>query len=240
MGDVSTSITRNLEIIGISNGVAKLIRAEGGVFGGSSDLSGSHSGTFGPYTLSDVDIPLLIRMNLSRKSAGSDVFVQAYSSAAIENLVFSPATGPSVTLAALHAKNVRFKEVEGGLLSLAERIAKHLNDGPEKSEADKIAIVRDYMTFFDTVSIGTLDLVGFETKGPDRNEIAVAIARIAFNGATSDAGANLRMEGVDLSAPNGRLKIGSISQKGFDIAPTLKKLRAEIDGAGVKLENIEI
>lgn len=240
LGEVSTSITRNLELIGISNGIAALIRSEGGIFGGTSDINGSHSGTFGAYTLADVDIPLFIRVSYGLKSAASDVFAQAYSSATIENIVFSPATGPSATIASFSAKSVRFKEIDGGFLSLVERLANRNFDAPEMSEADKIALVLDYVTLMDTVSIGSLDIVGFGLKGPSENEVTINIGRIAFTGATNDAGAALRMEGFGLSAPDGQIKIGSISQTGFDIAPTLEKLRAELAGSGTKLENIEL
>ena len=240
MGEVSTSITRNLEIIGISNGVATLIRAEGGIFGGTSDANGSHSGTFGAYTLSDVDIPLFIRVSYGRKSMASDVFAQAYTSATVENIAFSPATGPSATIASLSAKNVRFKEIDGGVLTLVERISNRNFDEPEMSDADKIALVLDYLTLTDTISIGSLDIVGFGLKSPDENEVTINVGRIAFSGATNEAGATLRMEGFDVSAPDGKVKIGSISQTGFDISPTLDKIRAELSEAGAKLEDIEL
>lgn len=237
LGDVSTSITRNVEFTGIRDGIATLVRADGGVFGGTSSLGESHSGTFGPYSFADVDIPLIIRLGYGAKSQPSDTFKQAYSSATLERLVFSPATGPSGSIEKISLKNVGIKESESGFVSLAERIAKNSNR-PEATDTEKTQLVLDFVTLLDSFSIGTLEVVGFSLKEPNNGDVSLNIGRILFSGASSETGASFKLEGLDITGADGHLQVGSLGQTGFKLDPTLKKLREQLSKPGAKVDDI--
>lgn len=239
-GEISTSITRNLEVIGIRNGVATLIRAEGGIFGSSSDVSGTHSGSFGSLILSDVDLPLLIRVNSGRKSVASDTFTRAYSSVTIEKVAFSPVVGPSATIANLNAREVSIKEIDGGFLPLLERLTDRKIDSPELSDADKVSYALDFITLMESIAVSSLDIVGLEIKGTDEIDGTLSVGRVSYADKVGESRATLRFDGFDLTGPDERIQIGSLTHSEFDFAPALKKLRAELSKSGARLDNIDV
>lgn len=237
MDDVSTSITRNVEITGIRQGIATVVRADGGIFGGTTKDGESHSGTFGAYSFADVDIPLFLRIGYGAKSQASEIYAPVYSSGSVENIVFSPASGPSGTIEKMNVTNVRVRETEGGLMTLIERLATKSNN-PQISEAERAQLALDIVTLFDSFAIGTVEIVGFGLKEPDNGDISMRIGRIVFSGATSESGASFRIDGFDLNSADGNLRIGSIGQTGFDLSPTWKKIRAHLAKSGAKIDDL--
>jgi len=79
----------------------------------------------------------------------------------------------------------------------------------------------------DSMALGSTEATDIEIRNTKDKDLPVGrIARMAYRGATAAQPAELRSEGLDITAANGRARIASIAFTGFSFAPTLEALKA--------------
>ena len=116
-------------------------------------------------------------------------------------------------------------------------------ENPDKaSPAEQSRMIAAFAEVFEAMQVGSMEAVGIEIADPtDDKQATGRIARIAYTGGTGSRPSDMRVEGLDIGAKDGKARIGLIAFTGFSFAPTFAELRnlgdkpiTEIDGAALR------
>ena len=190
--------------------------------------TGTVAGTTGRTTIQDFDAAQAARVYEGKAAPGSVPMTRIYDSFALEDLAVSDPKGADVRVARLSGKDFSARpsrESWAETMRLLEQHGGTLDQAPPVDRARLLTAIAD---LFDSFAIGSVEAMGFEVRNPKEQGVA-RIARVGFTGASAGKPADARMEGLEVTADNGRAKIGTIAFTGFSFKPTLDGLKALSD-----------
>jgi hypothetical protein len=236
-------ITRYRDIVvdNIANGRIASAASSNGSFELKDAKSGATSGTMGRLTLSDLDMPEAARIYSERAGAAPPALKRIYGEFALENLALSSDKGARIKIARMAGKEFSARPTKASWTETMKALGSV--DSPDKaSPAEQSRMVAAFADVFDAMQVGSMEAVGIEIADPtDDKQPTGRIARIAYTGGADGRASDMRAEGLDISAKDGKARIGLIAFTGFSFAPTFAELRnlgdkpiTDIDAAALR------
>jgi hypothetical protein len=217
-------ITRYRDIVvdTIANGRMASAVSTGGSFDLKDPASGATTGTIGRLTISDLDMPEAARLYADR-AAGTPEMKRIYGAFTIETIGFASDKGARVKIARMAGKDFLARPTKTSWMETMKTLG--AVDG--KSPADQARIFGAVADVFDAMQVGSMEATGIEISDTsDKQEATGRIARIAYAGGASGRPADVRVEGLEIGAKDGKARIGLIAFTGFSFAPTFAELRS--------------
>ncbi|WP_134498753.1 hypothetical protein [Microvirga pakistanensis] len=181
--------------------------------------------SYGRTTLSDFDAPAFAKLYETKDASAP--LTRIYSAFSIDRIDISDGAGLySAQIARLSGRDIMARPTKDswqGTISAISELAGKETTAPEE-QIRLLPIVVDLLGAFDA---GLVEATGITFKGDEKeNKATGSVARIAYTGAVGSQTPEFRMEGLDVTETESRVKIGAVSLSGFSLAPTLEGLNA--------------
>jgi hypothetical protein len=223
---------RNLTAADVVDGRIASLTGESGSIEIKGGLDGDVSGTTGRLSVSDLDMVQTARI-YAEPAAGQSAIAKLYSAFFIENLSLATTKGAQIKVARLSGRDFAARPTKESWVETMKLLGSI--DTPDNvSPAEQSKLVAAFADLVDAMQIGSVEASGIEIADPTSKEQASGrIARIAYTGtADGNRPADLRMEGFEVGAKDGRARIGVVSFTGFSFA-----IAAELRALGDKPMN---
>jgi len=196
--------------------------------------------SYGRTTLSDFDTPAFAKL-YDTKGASAPL-ARIYGAFSVEKIDMMDGAGTyGAQIARLNGRDVMARPTKdswNGTIAVIGELAEKETASPEE-QTRLMHMVADLLGAFDA---GLVEATGITFKGDGKdNKGTGSVARIAYTGAAGSQASELRMESIDITDTDSRVKIGTVSLSGFSIAPTLEGLKAldskslkELDSAALR------
>jgi hypothetical protein len=235
-------ITRYRDIVvdDIANGRIASAASTSGSFELKDAKAGPTSGTMGRLTLSDLDMPEAARTYSERAGSATEL-KRIYGAFTLENLALSSDKGAHIKIARMAGREFFARPTKASWTETMKALGSMEN--PDKaSPAEQSRMIAAFAEVFEAMQVGSMEAVGIEIADPtDDKQATGRIARIAYTGGTGSRPSDMRAEGLDIGAKDGKARIRLIAFTGFSFAPTFAELRnlgdkpiTEIDGAALR------
>jgi hypothetical protein len=186
-------------------------------------------GTFGPMSVKDFDMVLMLRLYTDKAGPDDTVPRVVYSNFSAEKIAMTGDKGVKIGIDRISGGGFKAKPGKTPWLEVMQTLAEK-TDFDKLPSAEKARVGGVFLDMFDSFEFGQIELAGLSIEDPSNAKpVAVRIKRIAVAG--GDA-AETRLEGLDVSAPDGKASIGLMSLSGYSFKPTvagLKELLARPD-----------
>jgi hypothetical protein len=238
-GDVTSSVLyRDVRIEDVKDGVAARFSTSNGAFasqGGEDNLAA----TFGKVSASAIDMVQIARIYGEAAGAAPEELKTIYSDFAIEGITGRAGKGSTFGIGRLAGKDVKARPSKQPWTAMVKEWAgKH--DIDKLPPQERARFVNSIADMFDSFSIGLMeatDITGEDTT--DAKSAKVKVARIAFEGTGGGKPAAFRVEGVDVQAKDGKVRIGEIAHTGWSYEPTLKALRDTLGNPSMETSELQ-
>jgi hypothetical protein len=191
--------------------------------------------SYGQTTVSDLNTPAFVRLYETKDDSASAPMTKIYGAFTMENLdMVDNGENVSVQVARLNGRDVMARPTKdswGGAMAFLTEMGGKDNLSPEEESRLMTSMV-DVAGAFE---IGFMEAADIQIKATPKKAAAAKeqkssvvgrINRIAYTGSTGGQPADTRVEGLEMSNQEGRVKVGSISLTGFSLTPTLNGLKA--------------
>jgi hypothetical protein len=218
--------SRNVTASGIDHGrVAHLtIEASSVEMAGGARAGGTI--TQGRTAAEGVDLAAIARVYSEKAGPEPGTMAPLYGSFTVEDIRMSDPDGNVITIARGQGRDVRGRPTEDSWAGTASLVTA-LTELDKPSEADAARLLSSAADLASAIEIGTLEFTGIETSGRKKDFDGKArVARIAFRSGGNGAPADARLEGLEITGPSTRARIGTIALTGFSFAPTLSELKS--------------
>lgn len=225
VGETSqVSVYRNVTLSDIAQGRIAKLTADSS----STEVKGPKKSalvTQGRATAEDVDTAEIARVYLEKAGAQPEPLARLYGAFSVENMKIQDKEG-TVTIARGSGRDVRGRRTEDSWAGTASLVTA-LGEMDKPTEQDTARLLSSAADFLGAVDIGSAELVGIEASALAKSPGATArIARIGYTGTVTGQPPDARLEGLEITAPNTRAKIDTISFTGFSLQATWAELRA--------------
>jgi len=222
--ETQTTYYRNVSLNDVIKGQIASLTIETTAVEGSGGKDGTLI-SYGRTTLSDVDTPAFARL-YDTKDASAPL-TRIYSAFSIEKIDMTDgARSYSAQVARLGGRDIMARPTKDswqGTISAISDMAQKDADSPE-DQTRLMHIVADLLGAFDA---GLIEATGITFKGDGtENKGTGSVARIAYTSAGGSQATEMRVEGIDVTDTDSRVRIGAISLSGFSLAPTIEGLKA--------------
>ena len=182
--------------------------------------------TSGRTTMNEVDLPAMARLFEAKSGTASAPLAKIYGAFSVENIELADsAAGVTFKVARLGGRDFLARptrESWNGTMGLMTELA----DKDKLSQEDHARLLPAIVDFIDAFQIGLLEASGIEVASKEKGlPNTVRINRIAYSGETSSQASDMRMEGLEFSDKDNRVKIGTWSLTGFSYRQTLDGLK---------------
>jgi hypothetical protein len=227
--ETRTTTYRDVTLRDIVNGRVAAVTSAGASVAIAGRPEGPVSGTLGKMTLAAFDAPQAARLYEVKADAPASM-ARIYEAFALEDLAISDPKGAQVRVARISGRDFSArptKESWGETMTLLAAQGDRLDKAPPVDRARLVSALADLL---DAFQIGSLEATGLAVSDPNAKDgVGARIARVAFAGGQADKPADLRLEDFDVTADNGRMRIGLIGFTGFSFRSTLDGLKALSD-----------
>ena len=180
--------------------------------------------TSGRSTVTDMDTRALADLYETKAENASAPLTQIYGAFSVDNMnITESKEGVNFKIARFSGRDFRARPIRDSWSGAGELIREF--GQKDKLAPDEIrrflALYTDLMGAFD---IGLMEAADIEIK-PKGKDASGRISRIAYMGGAGSQPAELRLEGMDFSGKDNRVKVATVSLTGFSIAPTLEGLK---------------
>lgn len=218
-----TSLHRNISLNDIVRGKIASATIEATAVEGTGD-QGKSLISYGRITVSDFDAPAFAKL-YDTKDASAPL-TKIYSAFSVDRIDMTDGAGNfSLQVARLHGRDIMARPTRdswNGTIAAINELAQKQETSPEE-QTRLLRIAADLLGAFDA---GLVEATGFTFKGDGKETKGTGtIARLAYTGANGAQPSEMRVEGLDVTDADGRVKIGAISLSGFSLAPTLEGLK---------------
>jgi hypothetical protein len=218
--------SRNVTASGVDHGrVAHLaieassIEMEGGARTGGTVTQGRTSAE-------GVDLAAIARVYSEKAGPEPGVMATLYDFFTVDDIRIADPEGNIITIARGQGRGVRGRPTQDSWAGTASLVTA-LTELDKPSEADAARLLSSAADLASAIEIGTLEFTGIETSGRKQDFNGKArVARIAFRAGGNGEPADARLEGLEITGPNTRARIGTIALTGFSFAPTLSELKS--------------
>jgi hypothetical protein len=238
-GDVTSSVLyRDVRLDNVRDGVAATFSTSSGAFasqGGEDNVAA----TFGKVSASAIDMVQIARVYGEAAGEAPEELRTVYADFAVDNITGRAGKGTTFGIARIAGKDVKARPSKQPWTAMVKEWAgkRDIDKMPPEERARFVNAIAD---MFDSFSIGLME--GTEITGEDTSDAKapkVKVARIAFEGTGGGKPAAFRVEGFDVQAKDGHVRIGEIAHTGWSYAPTLKALRETLGDPSVNMSDLQ-
>ncbi len=232
----ATSIQKNTVLTGIAQGRVAEIAIDGGA-GESDTPEGTVRFVQGRTTMTDVDAAGLARVFLERAGPQTEPMKKLGAAFAMDGMQFSGPDGVEIKIGRVEGRDFHARPIAdswSGLFSLIPAMA----EAGKPSEQDSARLVASLADFFGAFDYGSAEISGISITPPAKSGANASgrIARIAYTGSIGGLTPDARMEGLEITSPDGTARIGTIAVTGFSFQSTAEGLKAL---KGKRLEDLD-
>jgi len=237
--ETQTAFYRNVSLNDVLRGRIASLTVETTAIEETGD-TGTALVSYGRTTLSDFDAPAFAKLYDTKDAAAP--LTRIYGAFSIDKIDITDGAGTfGARIARLDGRDIMARPTKdswNGTISAITELAQKETTSPEE-QTRLMHIVADLLGAFDA---GLVEATGVTFKGDGTdNKGAGSVARIAYTGATGSQASEMRLEGLDITDADSRVKIGTVSLSGFSLAPTLEGLKtldakalADLDSAALR------
>jgi hypothetical protein len=179
-------------------------------------------GTFGPMSVKDFDLVLTMRLYTDKAGPNDTVPRVIYSSFSAEKMAITGDKGVKVGIDRISGGGFKARPGQTPWLDLMKTLAEK-GDFEKLPNPEKARVGNMFLDMFDSFEFGQIELTGLSIEDASTGKpFGVRIKRIAVSGGDAS---EVRMEGLDFSAPDGKFSFGLSSWSGYSFKPTVAGLR---------------
>jgi hypothetical protein len=220
-GAKSTIVYKDIAARDIVNGKVGSFTVAGAAMSGLA-ADKPLDGTFGPMTVKDFDLVLMLRLYTDKAGPDDTVPRPIYSNFSAERIAMTGDKGVKIGIDRIAGGGFKAKPGKTPWLEVMQTLAEK-NDFEKLPSAEKARVGGIFLDMFDSFEFGQIELAGLSIEDAQSGKpVSVRIKRIAVSG--GDA-AQARLEGLDIVAPDGKASIGLTSLSGYSFKPTVAGLR---------------
>jgi hypothetical protein len=207
----ATSIQKNTVLTSIAQGRVAEIAIDGGA-GESDTPEGTVRFVQGRTTMTDVDAAGLARVFLERAGPQTEPMKKLGAAFAMDGMQFSGPDGVEIKIGRVEGRDFHARPIAdswSGLFSLIPAMA----EAGKPSEQDSARLVASLADFFGAFDYGSAEINGISITPPAKSGANASgrIARIAYTGSIGGLTPDARMEGLEITSPDGTARIGTIA-----------------------------
>lgn len=227
-------IYKDLRLVGIDQGIVRSMAASGGVFS-SEDKSGDIvTGSVGPMTATQIDLPWIVKSYTEPAGPGDTALKTAYAGFTIDSLTGAvQANGKETvkfTFGRMAGKDFKLRPTKEPWLPFVQELSQR----PEEERknlppAERVRLVNLIADMAEAVQVGSIEMTNITFAGTaEKSDATVTISRFGYVGADVGRPSDARVEGFEVKATDGGMRIGTLAQTGFSIRNTLEGLRKTV------------
>jgi hypothetical protein len=229
-----SAVYRDIRLSNVGSGRISSAQAASGSFD-SPAPEGPTRGTFARMDVSDIDLGTVMSLLDDQPTPAPGELKRIYGAFSVEGMATEGPKGARFRVARMAGRDFRARPTRDGWTASAKALAGHtdLNEASPEERSRTVSAMVDLLEAFD---IGSLEASGIEFSdagGPDK---AGRISRIAYTGGGS---AEFRIEGIDVGAEDGRVRVATFSIGGISTGAALTAAR-ELAGKTAALTPGEI
>jgi hypothetical protein len=220
-GDKSTIVYKDIAARDIVNGKIGSFTVSGAAMSGMA-ANKPVDGTFGPMSVKDFDLVLTMRLYTDKAGPNDTVPRVIYSSFSAEKMAITGDKGVKVGIDRISGGGFKARPGQTPWLDLMKTLAEK-GDFEKLPNPEKARVGNMFLDMFDSFEFGQIELTGLSIEDASTGKpFGVRIKRIAVSGGDAS---EVRMEGLDFSAPDGKFSFGLSSWSGYSFKPTVAGLR---------------
>lgn len=193
---------------------------------------GVSRGTFGRFSLQDLDLALAVSLFTETAPAGPVPLKRLYGAFTLDALALADPAGTLSTVGRLSGRDLSARPVPDSWLG-ALTILGRTPDLKAASPEDRQRSLRAMADLFGAFALGAVEATdiafgpkaGEDGKDGGKDDGKGRIARIAFQGATASRNADVAIEGFEAGSKDVRVRFGTLSFGGISLQPMLDGLR---------------
>jgi hypothetical protein len=212
----------------------------------ATSAGGSTLFSYGRTLLSDLDLPALATLYETKADAASAPLTKIYGAFSIDNIeVVDSSADATIRIARISGRDFMGRPTKDSWTGTMGLFA-DLADKKKLSSEDEARLIPAFADFANAFEIGFAEATGIEVRENGKQKgkaspVTGRISRVAYTGATGSAPADVRLEELEFSDSENRVKVDALSLKGFSFAPSVDGLKAlqgksfdDIDAATVR------
>lgn len=236
-----TTRYRNFVATDLSQGRIAAISTEAAAMEMKGGQGGAVSGTLGRMTLSDLDLTQAARVYAERSDGAPGDLKRIYGAFTLQNIDLRTDKDAEIKVSRIGGRDFLARPTKSSLADTMKVLS--AADTPDKpSPAEQAKLLGAVAEILDAMAVGSLEAVGIEIRDPTgQDQTTGRIARIAYTGGAAGQPADARVEGLDITAKDGKARIGVIAFTGFAFGSTVEGLKhlaerpsAEVDAAALR------
>ena len=181
----------------------------------------------GRSTMSDFDIPALVRVFETKATGSTDPMQKIHGAFSIENLDMVDPEGTVIKLAHVNGRDFLARPTKDSWSGTFALIGE-LSEKGKLSASEEARILSTAAELFSAFDVASVEATGVEVKASAKSEVpdlTARIGRMAYVSANGSQPADARLENMEFKRADGAVKIGTISFTGFSFASTLDALK---------------
>ncbi len=220
-GDKSTIVYKDIAARDIVNGKIGSFTVSGAAMSGMA-ANKPVDGTFGPMSVKDFDLVLTLRLYTDKAGPNDTVPRVIYSSFSAEKMAITGDKGVKVGIDRVSGGGFKARPGQTPWLDLMKTLAEQ-GDFEKLPNPEKARVGTMFLDMFDSFEFGQIELTGLSIEDASTGKpVSVRINRVAVSGGDAS---EVRMEGFDITAPDGKISLGLSTWSGYSFKPTIAGLR---------------
>ncbi|HEX2553293.1 MAG TPA: hypothetical protein VHL98_06310 [Microvirga sp.] len=222
----AASVQKNTILSGVSQGRVAEVTIEGGA-GESETPEGKIRYIQGRMTTTDLDVAGIARVVLERAATNAEPMRKLGGTFSMDGMQFSGPDGVEVKIGRAAGRDFYARPTAdswAGLFSLIPAMA----EAGKPSEQDSARLVASMADFMGAFDYGAMEISGISVTPPAKAGANASgrVARIAYTGSVGGLTPDARLEGLEITSPEGTARIGTIAFTGFSFQSTAEGLKA--------------
>ncbi|HEX2725840.1 MAG TPA: hypothetical protein VHN20_08485 [Beijerinckiaceae bacterium] len=186
---------------------------------------GDLKATAGRTSLDGLDLPHAAAVFAPTAGAGRGEMKTMYGAFAMEGFAMSGPEGVEVRIPRMSGSGVKARPIGQALNTYVTMLARQ-PDLEKLPPAERSKLIDALAELYEGFDLGAMEMANIEIRNPGAKPPAVGrIGRVAFSGAGTKP-ADLRAEGIEIVAENGKARVATIAVTGFSYRPTIAGLKS--------------
>ena len=200
---------------------------------------GDIKATGGRASLDGLDLPHAAVVFAPAAGSQRGEMKTIYGAFAMDGFAMSGPEGVEVRIARMTGSGVKARPVGQALNTYMTMLAQQ-PDLEKLPPAERGKLINALAELYEGFDLGAMEVANIEIRTPSAKQQAVGrVARVAFSGESGKPG-DLRAEGIEVVANNGKARVATIASTGFSYQPTIAGLKNIGDKPFEKLDAADL
>lgn len=221
-GERTLTVYREVVLADIVQGRVGSLKAAGGSLTGSGG-AGPSSGTYGALSVTDLDLAAVAALYTERAGPAAPLR-RLYGTVTLADIALRDAKGMEIRIARGEGRDVLARPTPE---SWTETLRALAEAGPpdQATPEQRSRAMKALAEMAEAFEIGRMELTGLSLRDSSAAASSeVRLARVAYASTADGQPAGVKVEGIDVAAPNGTVRMGSLSLTGFSLARSFRAL----------------